>query len=53
MDKEIVAFIVKSMRESKKGYYDEDPIWISGYVSACEDMLERIEEINGDNSNGI
>lgn len=42
---EIVAFISNSMKESAKGYYDEDHLWISGYTSACEDILERINEI--------
>jgi len=41
MHGELSAFLINSMREAKKGYYDEDEIWIQGYCSACEDLLER------------
>ena len=48
MVEELTPFLYNIMKEAKKGYYDENPDFIDGYVCAVEDILQRIEEL-GDN----
>lgn len=38
------AFITNSMNEAMKGYYNDSDLWIYGYMTACEDILERMAE---------
>jgi len=47
---ELMPFLHNIMKEAKKGYYDDNPDFISGYVTAVEDILYRIEELGDDDA---
>lgn len=48
--KDLMPFLYNIAKEAKKGYYNDNDLWIDGYCSAVEDILERIELDGEDNA---
>ena len=53
MEEDLKAFLINIANEAKKGYYNDSDEWIDGYLTAIEDISERIEAWNCDDENTL
>lgn len=49
MVEDLKPFLYNIIKEARKGYYEQSELWITGYITAVEDILWRIESEEGDN----
>lgn len=42
-EEQLKAFLINIANEAKKGYYSDSDEWIDGYLTAIDDIMERMD----------